>query len=96
MVIMLNLWGSKRAGLYIDHQKELENAHKIMNILHACDQRWNIAGRFWWSFFLSVKLDKLRANCLLQGTCFPNLCEISTHSIIISLQTNVLAMPTNP
>ncbi|KAE9411256.1 hypothetical protein BT96DRAFT_983026 [Gymnopus androsaceus JB14] len=47
MVIMLNLWGSKRAGLYIDHQKELENAHKIMNILHACDQRWNIAGRFW-------------------------------------------------
>ncbi|KIK67205.1 hypothetical protein GYMLUDRAFT_37274 [Collybiopsis luxurians FD-317 M1] len=47
MVIMLNLWGSKRAGIRIDHQKEIENASKIMKILHQCDQRWNIAGRFW-------------------------------------------------
>ncbi|KAF9075422.1 fungal-specific transcription factor domain-containing protein [Rhodocollybia butyracea] len=47
MVIMLNLWGSKRAGIKIDHQKEIEDAKIIMDILHVCDQRWNIAGRFW-------------------------------------------------
>ncbi|KAF5393252.1 hypothetical protein D9757_000764 [Collybiopsis confluens] len=47
MVIMLNLWGTKRAGIRIDHQKEIESASKMMEILRQCDQRWNIAGRFW-------------------------------------------------
>ncbi|KAJ3880498.1 fungal-specific transcription factor domain-containing protein [Lentinula edodes] len=47
MVIVLNLWGSKRAGIMIDHEREIENAKIIMNMLHDCDRRWNIAGRFW-------------------------------------------------
>ncbi|KAJ3724808.1 fungal-specific transcription factor domain-containing protein [Lentinula raphanica] len=50
MVIMFNLWGSIRAGIKINpesHEKDIENAKVILNMLHQCDQRWNIAGRFW-------------------------------------------------
>ncbi|KAJ4001604.1 fungal-specific transcription factor domain-containing protein [Lentinula boryana] len=50
MVIMFNLWGSKRAGIKINqesHERDIQNAKVILNMLHNCDQRWNIAGRFW-------------------------------------------------
>ncbi|KAJ3733532.1 fungal-specific transcription factor domain-containing protein [Lentinula guzmanii] len=50
MVIMFNVWGSRRAGIKINqesHERDIENAKVILNMLHNCDQRWNIAGRFW-------------------------------------------------
>ncbi|KAJ4483215.1 fungal-specific transcription factor domain-containing protein [Lentinula aciculospora] len=46
MVVVLNLWGSKRAGIKIDLERDIENANIIIRMLHSQERRWNIAGRF--------------------------------------------------
>ncbi|CAA7261683.1 unnamed protein product [Cyclocybe aegerita] len=45
IVILLNLWGSKRSGLIDDPAKEMANVHKCLDVLRVCEKRWHIAGR---------------------------------------------------
>ncbi|KAJ3490460.1 hypothetical protein NLJ89_g11431 [Agrocybe chaxingu] len=45
IVILLNLWGSKRSGLIDDPAKEMANVHKCLDVLKVCEKRWHIAGR---------------------------------------------------
>ncbi|KAF5370577.1 hypothetical protein D9758_001905 [Tetrapyrgos nigripes] len=45
VVLLFNIWGSKRAGIRIDPQRELWDVQKMIGIFNACD-RWTVAGRF--------------------------------------------------
>ena len=37
IVLLLSIWGGKRAGLAIDPQKGMEDVHKAMRILKAME-----------------------------------------------------------
>ncbi|KAG1905387.1 fungal-specific transcription factor domain-containing protein [Suillus fuscotomentosus] len=47
IVLLLNIWGGKRSGLYTDPTKEMADVHKCMSILKSCEKRWHTAGRLW-------------------------------------------------
>lgn len=47
IVLLLNIWGGKRSGLYTDPSKEMADVHKCMSILKSCEKRWHTAGRLW-------------------------------------------------
>jgi hypothetical protein len=39
IVLLLNIWGGKRSGLYTDPQKEMADVHKCMAMLKSCEKR---------------------------------------------------------
>lgn len=39
IVLLLNIWGGKRSGLYTDPTKEMADVHKCMSILKSCEKR---------------------------------------------------------
>ncbi|KAJ6596639.1 fungal-specific transcription factor domain-containing protein [Mycena sp. CBHHK59/15] len=47
VVLLLNLFGVKRAGLPIDVAKELAHVSTAMRILKFSESRWQTAGRLW-------------------------------------------------
>ncbi|KAG1887099.1 fungal-specific transcription factor domain-containing protein [Suillus subluteus] len=47
IVLLLNIWGGKRSGLYSDPTKEMADVHKCMAILKSCEKHWHSAGRLW-------------------------------------------------
>ncbi|KAG1729861.1 fungal-specific transcription factor domain-containing protein [Suillus paluster] len=47
IVLLLNIWGGKRSGLYTDPTKEMADVHKCMSVLKVCEKRWHTAGRLW-------------------------------------------------
>ncbi|KAG0702839.1 fungal-specific transcription factor domain-containing protein [Suillus ampliporus] len=47
IVLLLNIWGGKRSGLYTDPTKEMADVHKCMSALKLCEKRWHTAGRLW-------------------------------------------------
>ncbi|KAF8896036.1 fungal-specific transcription factor domain-containing protein [Infundibulicybe gibba] len=47
IVLLLNMWGGKRAGLSSDPNKEMVDVHRCMRILRGCEDRWPMAGRLW-------------------------------------------------
>lgn len=47
IVLLLNIWGGKRSGLYTDPTKEMADVHKCMSVLKSCEKRWHTAGRLW-------------------------------------------------
>ncbi|KAF5374528.1 hypothetical protein D9615_009070 [Tricholomella constricta] len=47
LVLLLNIWGGKRAGLSTDPSKEMNDVHKCMQALRRCESRWHSAGRLW-------------------------------------------------
>lgn len=58
IVLLLNIWGGKRAGLGVsgegssvrngmDLAKEMGDVHKCMAMLKLCEERWHSAGRLW-------------------------------------------------
>ncbi|KIP05402.1 hypothetical protein PHLGIDRAFT_60579, partial [Phlebiopsis gigantea 11061_1 CR5-6] len=47
IVLLVSIWGGKRAGLVIDPQKGMEDVHKAMRMLKSIEPRWHTAGRIW-------------------------------------------------
>ncbi|KAF8072284.1 fungal-specific transcription factor domain-containing protein [Lyophyllum atratum] len=47
IVLLLNIWGGRRAGLSTDPNKEMIDVHKCMQSLRRCEVRWPSAGRLW-------------------------------------------------
>lgn len=39
VVLLLNVWGGKRAGLLTDYSKEMTEVHKCMNALKRCEKQ---------------------------------------------------------
>lgn len=47
IVLLLSIWGGKKAGLAVDPEKGMEDVHKAMRMLRALETRWHTAGRIW-------------------------------------------------
>ncbi|KAK0461277.1 fungal-specific transcription factor domain-containing protein [Desarmillaria tabescens] len=47
VVLSMNIWSGKRAGLSLNLQKELADVEKCKASLKYASERWNIAGRLW-------------------------------------------------
>ncbi|KAF9482141.1 hypothetical protein BDN70DRAFT_853837 [Pholiota conissans] len=46
LVLVLNLWGHQRSGLFNRPSSELEGLQRCNNLLKECEKRYRIAGRF--------------------------------------------------
>ncbi|KAI0028750.1 fungal-specific transcription factor domain-containing protein [Vararia minispora EC-137] len=46
-ILMLGVWGAKRAGMAIDPEKEMEDVHKCMRMATHNERHWHAAGRSW-------------------------------------------------
>ncbi|EEB95535.1 hypothetical protein MPER_05479, partial [Moniliophthora perniciosa FA553] len=46
VILLTNVWGSKRTGIKVDQQRELSNVAKVMSVLGKVEKRWVGAGRF--------------------------------------------------
>ncbi|KAJ7442286.1 fungal-specific transcription factor domain-containing protein [Mycena latifolia] len=49
IVLLLNIWGGKRAslGLSTDSGQEMAEVHRCMQVLRGCELRWQSAGKLW-------------------------------------------------
>ncbi|KIP05405.1 hypothetical protein PHLGIDRAFT_152085 [Phlebiopsis gigantea 11061_1 CR5-6] len=47
VLLLLNVWHAKLAGVAINIPKELEDVQKAMRILQSLESRWSTAARFW-------------------------------------------------
>ncbi|KAJ7629572.1 fungal-specific transcription factor domain-containing protein [Mycena rosella] len=47
IVLLLNVWSGKRTGLVPDPTREIANVHKCMEVVRACEDRWQSAGLLW-------------------------------------------------
>ena len=47
IVLLLSVWGGKKAGLAIDPEKGMEDVHKAMRMLRLLESKWHTAGRLW-------------------------------------------------
>ncbi|KAG7446295.1 uncharacterized protein BT62DRAFT_931742 [Guyanagaster necrorhizus] len=47
VVLSMNIWSGKRAGLSLNLQKELADVENCKATLKYASERWNIAGRLW-------------------------------------------------
>ncbi|KAF7318508.1 Zn(2)-C6 fungal-type domain-containing protein [Mycena chlorophos] len=47
IVLLLNIWSGKRAGLVADPTRELANVQKCMDVVRICEDRWQHAGLLW-------------------------------------------------
>ena len=48
IILLLHTWGGTRKGTVTDVGKELEYVRKALRVLRFLEDRWNIAGRFWY------------------------------------------------
>lgn len=56
VVLLFNLWASKRAGTEIDQHKEIQNIWILLGVLEAQEAKSASAGRFWCDFAISPQL----------------------------------------
>jgi hypothetical protein len=47
IVLLLGIWGGKRARLSIDINEEMKDLHICMKILKDSETRWRSVGRLW-------------------------------------------------
>ncbi|KAJ7607254.1 fungal-specific transcription factor domain-containing protein, partial [Mycena polygramma] len=47
LVLLLNVWSSKRTGLVSDTHREMVNVHKCMEVIRSSESRWQSAGVLW-------------------------------------------------
>ncbi|PCH38617.1 hypothetical protein WOLCODRAFT_161704 [Wolfiporia cocos MD-104 SS10] len=47
IVLLLNIWGSKRSGVSINVAKEMVDVQKCMDLLKQAEKHWYLAGRGW-------------------------------------------------
>ncbi|KAJ6540005.1 fungal-specific transcription factor domain-containing protein [Mycena vulgaris] len=47
IVLLLNVWSGKRAGLVSNASPEIANVHKCMEVIRLCEDRWESAGLIW-------------------------------------------------
>ncbi|KAF8176911.1 fungal-specific transcription factor domain-containing protein [Mycena galopus ATCC 62051] len=47
IVLLLNVWSGKRAGLVPDRSREISNVHKCMEVVRLCEDQWQTAGLLW-------------------------------------------------
>ncbi|PCH38618.1 hypothetical protein WOLCODRAFT_136368 [Wolfiporia cocos MD-104 SS10] len=47
IVLLLNIWGSKRSSITIDVAKEMADVQKCMDLLKIAEKHWYFAGRGW-------------------------------------------------
>ncbi|KDQ52659.1 hypothetical protein JAAARDRAFT_183930 [Jaapia argillacea MUCL 33604] len=47
LVLLLNIWGGKKSGIFTDPEKEMEEVNKCMRVLKSVERRWYMAGRLW-------------------------------------------------
>lgn len=47
VVLLLNIWGGKKAGLTTDAAKEMKDVFRCMDMLRVCERSWQSAGRLW-------------------------------------------------
>ncbi|KAJ7144637.1 fungal-specific transcription factor domain-containing protein [Mycena epipterygia] len=47
LVLLLNVWSSKRTELVSELNRDLGNVHKCMEVLRLCEERWPNAGMLW-------------------------------------------------
>ncbi|KAJ7073102.1 fungal-specific transcription factor domain-containing protein [Mycena amicta] len=47
VVLLLNVWSTKRTGLAPHMNTTIDEVHKIMEAIRACESRWQMAGLFW-------------------------------------------------
>lgn len=47
IVLLLSIWGGKKAGLVVDADKGMEDVHKAMRMLRTLETKWHVAGRIW-------------------------------------------------
>ncbi|KAJ6482780.1 fungal-specific transcription factor domain-containing protein [Mycena sanguinolenta] len=47
LVLLLHLWSARRIGLSLDHNREMAEVHKCMEVILLCESRWPKAGMLW-------------------------------------------------
>ncbi|KAF9649885.1 hypothetical protein BDM02DRAFT_1732786 [Thelephora ganbajun] len=47
IVLLVNMWGAKKARVKFDHTREMGDVHKCMEALLACETLYHFTGRFW-------------------------------------------------
>jgi hypothetical protein len=47
VVLLLNIWGGKRARVNNDPTQDMRDVHRCMDILKHLEKKWQIAGRLW-------------------------------------------------
>lgn len=40
IVLLLSIWGGRRAGLSVDHEKGMEDVHKAMKLLKGLESKY--------------------------------------------------------
>ncbi|KAJ6522876.1 fungal-specific transcription factor domain-containing protein [Mycena capillaripes] len=47
IILLLNVWSAKRAGLVPDPSREMANVHKCMEVIRVSEHRWQMGGILW-------------------------------------------------
>ncbi|THH04869.1 hypothetical protein EW145_g5209 [Phellinidium pouzarii] len=47
IVLLLNIWGAKKSGTFIDSSNQMADVHKCMQVLRTIEERFISAGRLW-------------------------------------------------
>ncbi|KAI0339080.1 hypothetical protein BDW22DRAFT_1431991 [Trametopsis cervina] len=47
IILMLNIWGSKKSITSAESMREMQDVHKAMNMMKSLEPRWPSAGRIW-------------------------------------------------
>ncbi|KAF7377241.1 Zn(2)-C6 fungal-type domain-containing protein [Mycena sanguinolenta] len=47
LILLLHLWSARRIGLGLDHEREMADVHKCMEVILLCESRWPKAGMLW-------------------------------------------------
>lgn len=47
LILLLNIWGGKRAGMAVDTARDMEEVNKVLDMFKELEIRYNAAGRLW-------------------------------------------------
>ncbi|KAJ7253504.1 fungal-specific transcription factor domain-containing protein [Mycena rebaudengoi] len=47
VILLLSIWGGKQSGLSTDPTREMADVHRCMQVLRACEDRWQDSGRLY-------------------------------------------------
>ncbi|KAI0092310.1 fungal-specific transcription factor domain-containing protein [Irpex rosettiformis] len=47
IVLLLNIWGNKKSSTSAESMREMQEVHKVMNIVKAMEPRWYSSGKIW-------------------------------------------------
>ncbi|KAK0466102.1 fungal-specific transcription factor domain-containing protein [Desarmillaria tabescens] len=91
IVLLINIWGRRRAGLGIDVDKEMEGVHKCMRVLADLEIRYQYAGVLWDILYELASAGDL----LLPGAESSKLAEYADQKPYAHPQRSLHTLPIN-